>query len=409
MAILTVMIMPSTAMIMTRTTITIIMTMTAETGRQGMRIARRSLIKFAGGAIAAPALARFAAGQAQIVLKLHHFFSPLSSVHAKFLVPWAQKIGAASEGRIRIDLFGAMQLGGVPSELYDQARDGVADIVWTQPGMTPGRFPLVETFELPFVAGKRALVNARAVQEFADANLKEEFRAVQPLCVCAHDHGLIHANRAVAALDDLQDLKLRPSTRMDVEALKALGASVAPVPISQVGEAFSQKRLDGCVLPWDDAAAVKVHELVRFHAEIANTPTFSTATSILAMNRAKYAGLPPDLKKVIDENSGDAAATMVGRMWDDQAANVEDMVRKRGNTVSAIAAEQAERWRKATEPVIEAWIKQVRIRSIDGAKMVETVRALVSKYEAMPAASARTGSTPAAAPAPTCATWCPSP
>src|SRR5438105_348552 len=173
-----------------------------------MSIPRRTFIRLAGAGIAAPALARFAGAQAQVVLKLHHFFSPLSSVHAKFLVPWAKKIGVASEGRIRIDLFGAMQLGGVPSELYDQARDGVADIVWTLPGMTPGRFPAVEAFELPFVAGRRALVNARAAQEFASANLKDEFRAVQPLCVCAHDHGLIHTNRAVATMDDLKDLKL---------------------------------------------------------------------------------------------------------------------------------------------------------------------------------------------------------
>jgi len=378
-----------------------------------MRIARRTFITLAGAGIAAPALARFAGAQAQVVFKLHHFFSPLSSVHAKFLVPWAKKVGAASDGRIRIDLFGAMQLGGVPSELYDQARDGVSDIVWTLPGMSPGRFPLVEAFELPFVAGKRALANARAAQEFAAANLKDEFRAVQPLCVCAHDHGLIHANRAIATLDDLKGLKLRPSTRMGVEALKALGASVAPVPIAQLGEALSRQVLDGCVLPWDAAAAAKVHELVKFHAEFAATPTFAIATSILAMNRAKYTSLPDDLKKVIDENSGDAAATMVGRMWDDQAAGIEDMVRKRGNTVSAISAEEAARWRKATEPVIDAWIKQVRMRSVDGAKVIETIRALVGKYEAQPAEPAPAVALPAAAaattPAPTCATWCPSP
>jgi TRAP-type C4-dicarboxylate transport system substrate-binding protein len=379
-----------------------------------MRIGRRRFITLAGAVIAAPALTRLAKGQAQVVFQLHHFFSPLSSVHAKFLVPWAKKVGTASEGRIRIDLFGAMQLGGVPSELYDQARDGVADIVWTLPGMTPGRFPSVEVFELPFVAGKRALANARAVQEFADANLREEFRAVQPLCVCAHDHGLVHATKAVAAMDDLKDLKLRPPTRLAGEALSALGANVVSVPIPQVADAFARKLLDGCVLPWDAAAATKLHELVRFHAEIAGTPTLSTTTFILAMNRAKYAALPPDLKKAIDENSGDAAATMAGRMWDDQAAGIEDMVRKRGNTVSAISDAEAARWRKATEPVVEAWIKQVRMRSIDGAKVIETARTLVQKYEAQPAAAtdvpaAVPAPAPASTAAPTCTTWCPSP
>jgi TRAP-type transport system periplasmic protein len=166
------------------------------------------------------------------------------------------------------------------------------------------------------------------------------------------------------------------------------------------------------VLPWDAAAAAKVHESTKFHAEIAGTPTLSTATYVLAMNRATYAALPPDLKTVIDENSGDAAATMVGRMWDEQAASIEDTVRKRGNTVSAIATDEAGRWRKATEPVIDSWNKQMRVRSVDGAKTIETVRALVAKYEALPAAPAPAApvAAPAAQPsAVTCTTWCPSP
>ena len=60
-----------------------------------------------------------------------------------------------------------MQLGGTPPQLYDQAKDGVVDIVWTLPGNTPGRFPSTEVFELPFTASRRSLVNSRACAEFA--------------------------------------------------------------------------------------------------------------------------------------------------------------------------------------------------------------------------------------------------
>ena len=382
-------------------------------------IARREFVRLAGAAVAAPMLGRFAQAQAQaqpkpdVTLKLHHFFSPLSSVHARFLVPWAKKIAADSDGRIKIDLFGAMQLGGAPAELYDQARDGVADIVWTLPGMTPGRFRSVEVFELPFVAGRSALANATAVQEFADAGLKEEFRAVQPLCVCAHDRGLLHVNRPIATLADLKDARLRAPTRLAGEALKALGANSVSLPLPQVPAAFSNKSLDGCVLPWDAAAAIKLHELVKFHCDVAGTPTLSTSTFILAMNRAKYSALAPDLKKVIDDNSGVAAAAMVGRMWDEQAVVIEDMVRKRGNTVSSLSAEETARWRKATEPVIETWIADLKSRYIDGAKLIETASALVTKHEATaaaePAAALAPASAPSSAPAPNCAQWCPSP
>ena len=130
-----------------------------------MTFGRRKFMTLAAGALAAPALPRLGrAQQPAVVLKLHHFLSPVAYAHTRFLTPWAKSVEKDSNGRIRIDMFPSMQLGGTASQLYDQAVNGTADIVWTLPGMTPGRFPRIEVFELPFVANQRALANARAVQ-----------------------------------------------------------------------------------------------------------------------------------------------------------------------------------------------------------------------------------------------------
>lgn len=348
-----------------------------------MGFGRRRFLALAGGAIAAPAVARVAFGQTpQVTLKLHHFLPPVSNAHSKLLVPWTKKVETESGGRIKIDIFPSMQLGGTQPQLYDQARDGVVDIVWTLPGSTPGRFPSIEVLELPFVAAKRAVPNAKATQEMYELGLfKDEFTEVHPICVWAHDHGLIHTSRAVKTMEDLKGLKLRSPTRLAGDALKALGANGIPMPIPQLAESLAQRVLDGCVIPWEVVPAVKVQELLKFHTEIPGSPTLYTATFVLAMNKPKYESLPADLKKILDANSGQFAAAMAGQMWDDQAKTVEDMVRKRGNTVSAISVEEAARWRKATEPVIEAWLKQAKERGIDGGKLLEAARALVAKHE----------------------------
>ena len=347
-----------------------------------MKLARRQLLKFAGAAVAAPAGARLARGQApQVTRQMHQFLPPGSNGHAKLLAPWAKKVESESGGRIKIDIFPSMQLGGTPPQLFDQARDGVADIVWTLPGSTPGRFPRAEAFELPFIAAKRGVPNAKAMQEFYETQAKDEFKEVHPICMWAHDHGLIHTSKLIKTQEDLKGLKLRSPTRLAGEALKALGANGIPMPVPQVPEALAQRVIDGCVIPWEVVPALKVQELVKFHNEIPGSPTLYTATFILAMNKPKYDGLPADLKKVIDDNSGQVAATMAGKMWDDQAVVIEEMVRKRGNTIAAISNEEAARWRKSTEPVHENWIKQVKERGIDGGKLIESVRSLVAKYE----------------------------
>ena len=115
-------------------------------------VTRRTLLAGAGAALAAPAIVTSARAQTPAVtLKLHHFLPPVSNGHAKMLAPWAKKVEADSQGKIKIDIFPSMQLGGTPPQLYDQARDGVVDIVWTLPGSTPGRFPTTEVMELPFI------------------------------------------------------------------------------------------------------------------------------------------------------------------------------------------------------------------------------------------------------------------
>src|SRR6202021_4241481 len=136
----------------------------------------------------------------------HHQFSAGVSAHDKFLAPWARQIEAQSGGRIRIDLFPSMQLGGAPADLFDQARDGIVDIAWAQPSNTPGRFPKIEAFELPFVPSRRALVSSKAVEDYARLNLADEFREVHPICFSCSDRGVLHTNRPVRTMGEIRAL-----------------------------------------------------------------------------------------------------------------------------------------------------------------------------------------------------------
>jgi TRAP-type transport system periplasmic protein len=332
----------------------------------------------AAAALAMPHVARAQAGE--VTLRLHHFLPAVSNVHRFFLQPWAQKIQQESGNRLRIQIFPSMQLGGAPPQLYDQARDGVADITWTLPGSTPGRFPRIEVFELPFVSHKRAIVNCRAVQEFADKHLREEFREVHPLCVWGHGEGLIHSKREVKTMEDLRGLKLRFPSRLNGEALRALGAAPVGMPVPQVPEAMSQGVIDGAVVPWEVVPSIRLQEMVRNHTEVPGSPTLYIATFILGMNRAKYEPLPEELRKVLDANSGQAAAEMAAKPWDERGPVVEEMVRKRGNQITVITEEEKRRWVQTTQPVVESWVGQMRDRSLDGAALLAEARALVAKH-----------------------------
>jgi TRAP-type C4-dicarboxylate transport system substrate-binding protein len=351
-----------------------------------MRVARRSfLASIIGCAAAAPALLprRVQADAPQLTLKMHHSFSSVSGVHDRFLVPWARKVEADSGGHIRIDIYPLMQLGGAPAQLFDQARDGLADIVWTVPSHTPGRFPKIEAFELPFVPASRALVSSKAIEDYAAANLADEFREVRPLCFSCRDRAVVHATRTLQGFEELRGLKLHVPNRLADEAVRALGGQAVAMPISQVLLALSGRVINGCLDPWDAAPGLKLYDVLKAHTDFADA-ALSTTAFVLAMNRGAYDRLPRPLKSVIDANSGQPAAGMAGAMWDVEAAGAVALARERGDAVTVLPPKEVLRWRRATEPVIAAWVKQMKERRIDGDKLLADIRELLEKYAGEP-------------------------
>ncbi len=274
-----------------------------------------------------------------------------------------------------------MQLGGAPAQLFDQAREGTADIVWAVPANTPGRFPKIEVFELPFVGSRRALVNSMAIEAFAAANLRDEFRDVHPLCFSCRDRAVLHAGRAMASVADLKGLKFHVPNRLAGEALQALGAQGLRMPVPQVPAAMAQHVIDGCLDPWNAMPALKLSDVLKFHTDFAES-ALSTTTLVLAMNTSAYDRLPRDLKTVIDNNSGQSAAGMAGAMWDLEAAAIAGTIGERGDPITVIAADDVAPWRKATERVIAAWLKDMKAQK--GGKLLASAGAFIAKYAKEP-------------------------
>jgi TRAP-type C4-dicarboxylate transport system substrate-binding protein len=351
-----------------------------------MTISRRSLLTAAGAALAAPAILRAPGASAQgqaITLRLHHFLPAASNAHARLLAPWAKRIEASSEGRLRVQVFPSMQLGGTPAQLYDQARDGVVDMVYTLPGYTPGRFPATEVFELPFLADRRSAVNSPAAWEFAQGHMGEQTADVRLLCYWCHDGGVIHATRRMTSLADLKGMRLRFPTRMAGEALKVAGAAAIGMPVTQVAESITQRVLDGAVVPWEVAPSIKLPELARNHLEIPGSPTLYTASFFVVMNKARYDGLPAELRAVLDAHTGLSFSKIAGAVWDEASADVEAAVRKGGrNVISQLPEADKAAWMKACEPIAAQWIDEMKARKLDGLGMVENAKALLAKYAA---------------------------
>ena len=319
-----------------------------------------------------------------LTLKVHHFLPPGSTAHAKFIVPWCEKVQRESGDRIKCQVFPAMQLGGRPPQLFDQARDGIADIVWTLLGYSAGRFPAIEAFELPFMTHS-AEGGSRALWEYVQVNRlgDSEFKDVHPILFHVHDEGQLHLVKGpIETLSDFRGLKLRAPTRQTNKFLAALGATPVGMPVPQVAEALSKGVIDGAMLPWEVVPAIKVDEFVKFHSETdAASPALYTAVFAFAMNRARYESLPPDLRKVIDDNGGADASARAGRIWDDSAVAARNKAIERGNQFNTIPESELKNWRKAADWVAKSWVEEVSGKGHDGSALLDSARALLKTHD----------------------------
>lgn len=343
-------------------------------------IQRRTLLKTSAAvALGAPGLSGLA--QQAVTLKFHTFMAPQSNVWLSMHKPWMDKVEKESGGRIKFEGYPAMQLGGTPGQLYDQAKDGVVDIVWTLPGNTAGRFPRVEVFELPFVMNN-AEATSKAYWEYVQTMAPDEFKDTQVLALHVHGPGMFHTKeRQIKTADDLRGLKLRGPTRQITKMLGYLGATPVGMPLPQIPDALSKGTIDGCVIPWEVVPSVKVQELTRFHSEFDPAGgALYTTTFVMAMNKAKYNALAPDLKKVIDANSGMATSGWLGKTQQGNDPLGRKSAQDRKNTIYTIPAADAQEFKRKARLVEVEWAEDMNKKGYDGKKLLETAKALIEKH-----------------------------
>ena len=272
----------------------------------------------AGGALLAGA-----AWAQQVTLRVHHFLPAQANVPRLAIEPWARKIEAESGGRIKVQVFPAMQMGGAPA------------------------------------------------QKFA----AEEFKDVKLLAIHTHGPGLIHTKQAVTGLESLRGMKIRGGTRIVNNMLVKLGATPVGMPVPQVTEALSKGVLDGTTIPWEVGPSLRIHEIGKNHTTFAGERALYTMAFAFSMNKAKYESLPPDLKKVIDDNSGTALSAAFGRAMDEGDKMGREVAVKAGNRINHLEFAETQRWLRTASSVEDDWIKEVRVKGIDGAALLREARA----------------------------------
>lgn len=309
-------------------------------------------------------------------LKVAHFLPASSNAQANIIEPWCKQLSAESNNRIQCQIYPSLQLGGTPATLSDMARNGVADIVWTAPGYSPGKFPRVEALELPFMLPYGGQAGSDVIWNYYEQYAQEDFKGYKVLALFGDGGMDVHTRNApVQRLEDFQGLKLRASGRTLAKALEAMGATPVSMPPAQMTESISKGVVDGAMASWEVVPPTKLDEVTRHHSAMQEgQPAMGYTVLGMFMNPRKYERMPADLKPIFDRHIGKPLVDRFATAWDSFMTHARSSVPS--ESIVAINDTEYARIQKATAHVAEDWIKEMNGKGLDAQKLVDGVRSL---------------------------------
>ncbi|MCS7280505.1 MAG: TRAP transporter substrate-binding protein [Desulfobacterota bacterium] len=312
-----------------------------------------------------------------VELKLAHFVPTSHAMHAELIEPWAKEVERLTEGRVKITIYPNATLAK-PADLYDSVVTGVAEIIYTLPSYTAGKFPLTEGFELPFIFNSAQHVT-KTIYGIWDRILefRKEYADTHILWIWAGDPGQLFTKKPIRSILDLKGLKIRvhgPSTK---ELASALGASPITAPVGEQYEMLKRGVIDGVFTPWSASMHFRLYEVTSY-ATVLNA---YVPVMIVAMNKQAYEKLSPRDRKVLEDTTGRKIAFKGAAIYDDIAKKSIEIHRKANVQIHELTREEFEKWRSAVAPVYNAWIAKMEGKGLPGKRFFDEMMKLSREFE----------------------------
>ncbi|WP_461349720.1 TRAP transporter substrate-binding protein [Bradyrhizobium sp. USDA 4451] len=271
-----------------------------------MKMTRRGLLGTGSGAVAATLFGKRVLAAAEFDFKLG-VDTPETHPLTIRLVEAAKDVAAQSSGRVNITVFSNSQLGGDP-EMLSQVRAGGIELM-AAPSLTLSI--LVPLSGLPSIGfAFQSYDQVWAAMDGGVGDLVREAIArsgVVPLKK-VWDNGFRQitssSSRQLNGVDDLKGFKIRvPVTALLTSLFSGLGALPSSISYSELYSALQTHIVEGQENPLAQVSTGKLYEVQKYCA----LSNHCWSGYWIIGNRRAMAGLPPDLREVINTAFDNAA------------------------------------------------------------------------------------------------------
>ncbi|WP_088284348.1 TRAP transporter substrate-binding protein [Ideonella sp. A 288] len=320
-----------------------------------------------------------AAASAQVVLTASSWVPPTHAL-TESQKEWCNLLEQKTTGKVKCNLL--PRAVAAPPATFDAVRNGLADLSFTVHGYTPGRFVTTQMAEFPFLGDASEPVSVAFQRQYAKTPaMAEEHKGVKVLAVFTHGPGIVfNTKRPVTRIEDLQGMKWRVGGGMVNELGKTLGMNVTLKPATESYELLSTGVMDGTLFPAESVESFKIDKVIR-HATVFPGGLYNTSF-VFMMNQAKYDALAPDVKKAVDELSGEFAARLFGKTWDKVDRRGLAFMQANGVTLTKADAAFVKSVGDKVAPMVDTWAKAAEAKGMkDPKKALADFRADIAKLK----------------------------
>ncbi|MDD5204946.1 MAG: TRAP transporter substrate-binding protein [Desulfobacterales bacterium] len=319
----------------------------------------------------------FAAASAPIELSLSLMIPSRHTRYLHVLDPWIKMLEEKTKGQVKVTVYFANALASSP-EMFDSTVNGMADITENATFVNPGRFPATEIVQLPELGFKTSLDVGKAMWHLYKTfpEFKNEYKGVKLLWFTSSPPMRIATTKKpIRTVEDFKNMKIWYTGSAPVKTGKALGSSPVSMAPGDVYLSLEKGVIDGAIADNEIFVSRRFVDVCKYYTEV----DICSVPFYMIMNQQKYDSLPADVKKVLDDLTGDWAVEFAGKIRDKEEKEAEVVARGKGIEYITFSPEERAKMRKMVEPVKEEYITMLESKKLPGKKMMEEINKLVNK------------------------------
>jgi TRAP-type C4-dicarboxylate transport system substrate-binding protein len=308
-----------------------------------------------------------------VVFHLNHFMSPMHPIHVNMFEPMVKEVKEKTEGRVEIVLHPGSALAA-PPDCYDAVVSGVAGMGFVLPAYTPGRFPLSQTLEYPFLFTSALQANLTA-RDITPLLQEQEYSDTKLLWFGGTDLGHFLLKKEVKTLDDLKGMKLRSPGPIYNDVIRAIGGVEVSLPVSDLYDAMDRGVVDGTVMA---PSALLSFKLIEVTNQIVVLNMYTTPLIFFA-NKDLWNKVSPEDQKVIMDIV-DTFPERIGRQYNVEVEHGMSEAQKAGKDIFTFSDADMAAFHAAVDPLIKQWIADLEAAGKPGQQVYDMVIEGAKKY-----------------------------